>query len=84
MLSLLAAILWVFVATGVAALPLRWQRGPGIALIAVAPGLIYLLGRDHGWFAAAFGTFALVSMFRRPLLHVLSRLRRAPAPEVKE
>ncbi|MFV1440453.1 MULTISPECIES: DUF2484 family protein [unclassified Phaeobacter] len=84
MLSLLASVLWVFIATGVAALPVRWQRGPGIALVAVAPMLIYFLGRDHGWFAAAFGCFALVSMFRRPLLHVLSRLRRASGPEVGE
>ncbi|APG46358.1 DUF2484 family protein [Phaeobacter porticola] len=81
MLSLLAAVLWVFIATAVAALPVRWQRGPGIALAAVAPVLIYLLGRDHGWFAAAFGVFAVLSMFRRPLCHGLSRLRSVPGSE---
>ncbi|MFS4582634.1 DUF2484 family protein [Phaeobacter sp. C3_T13_0] len=84
MLSLFAAIIWVFIATGIAALPVRLQRAPGFALLVVAPILIYMLARDLGWFAAAFGVFAVASMFRRPLFHLLSRLRASPEPEVKK
>lgn len=64
----LAAILWVFVATGTAMLPMRWQPLPGLPLLAAAPVLIVWLGRAYGPLLAAVAVFAFLSMFRRPLL----------------
>ena len=84
MLSVSAAAIWVLLACGVAALPMRWQIAPGLALLIAAPVLIVLLGRDHGAIAAGFGVFALLSMFRRPILHALGRLRQRHGAEARK
>ena len=55
-----------------------------LALLIAAPVLIVLLGRDHGAIAAGFGVFALVSMFRRPILHALGRLRQRHGAEARK
>jgi len=73
-LSLLAGAVWVFCASVVAFLPLRYQRPPGLLLLMVAPLLIWLLYRDFGLPAAGFGLFALLSMFRKPLVSLLRRV----------
>ncbi len=77
-LSLILALAWVLAATIVACLPLRLQRPPGLLLLLAAPVLIWLLYRDFGALAAAFGLFALGSMFRKPLCHLARSLRSAP------
>ncbi|OIQ32285.1 MAG: UDP-N-acetylmuramate--alanine ligase [Alphaproteobacteria bacterium MedPE-SWcel] len=79
--SLVLAATWVFCASAVAVLPLRAQRLPGGVLVLAAPVLIWLLFRDFGSVAAGFGLFALLSMFRRPVLHAVSRLWSRSATE---
>jgi len=73
--SLIAGAVWVILASVVAALPMRRQFPPGILLLIAAPVLIGWIGVEHGWIWVALGTFAFVSMFRRPLWHILNKLR---------
>lgn len=79
-LSLIAGCIWVVVAAAVAALPFRHQFPPGILLLAVAPGLLGWIAHDHGWWIFSAGLFAFVSMFRRPLWHLI-RVMRGEQPE---
>ena len=78
-LPLLLGAFWVIAATIVATLPMRQQFPPGLLLLIAAPVLIVWIGIAHGWLWVAFGTFAFLSMFRRPLRHIggraLTRLR---------
>ena len=64
---LIIGALWVVAAAITAMLPMRRQMVPGLALLIAAPGLLIWIGLTHGWLWLAVGTFALVSMFRRPL-----------------
>ena len=73
--SLLAGILWVFAASVTACLPMRYQYAPGLTLLLLAPAIIAWLAVVHGWLLMAVGLFAFVSMFRNPLLYLLSRLK---------
>jgi hypothetical protein len=76
---LFGACLWVIAAAVVARLPMRRQMLPGLALLLTAPPLILWIGLRHGWPVAALGSLALLSMFRRPLAHLLRlALGRAP------
>lgn len=65
--SVVAAVVWVFAATGVAMLPMRRQFPPGLLLLIAAPLLIIWLGFDFGWIASAGALAAFVSMFRNPI-----------------
>jgi signal transduction histidine kinase len=64
---LLLGCLWVVAAALTAMLPMRWQFPPGILLLIAAPILLGWIGYTHGWLWLAFGLFAFLSMFRRPL-----------------
>ncbi|MDU8943096.1 DUF2484 family protein [Ovoidimarina sediminis] len=68
-LPLLIGALWVLASAIVALLPMRHQYAPGICLLIAAPVLIVWIGAEHGWVPAAFGLFAFLSMFRRPLIY---------------
>lgn len=72
-LPLILGCVWVIAATLVALMPMRRQFGPGLALLVAAPVLIVWIGVVHGWVWAAFGLFAFLSMFRRPLLFLAAR-----------
>ncbi len=74
-------IAWVFAATAVAFLPLRFQYVPGIALLVGAGGLIWLLSREYGLLPAALGLLAVLSMFRKPLRYFTLRAM-GKTPEV--
>jgi len=65
--SIIAAVAWVFAATGVAMLPMRRQFPPGLLLLIAAPLLIIWLGLDFGWIASLGALAAFVSMFRNPI-----------------
>ena len=65
--------LWIVLAAVVAMLPMRRQMVPGIALLVIAPVLIVWIGASHGWWWAALGLFAFLSMFRRPLIYLTRR-----------
>lgn len=73
MTPLVLGALWVVAASATAFLPMRRQMIPGLALLIAAPGLVVWIGLSHGWLWAAFGSFALISMFRRPLRYFLLR-----------
>ncbi len=70
---LIFGALWVVAAAITAMLPMRQQYVPGVSLLICAPPLIGWIGYAHGalWLAAA--VFALLSMFRRPLLYFARR-----------
>lgn len=72
-LPLILCCLWVVAGSAVSFLPLRRQYAPGLLLLLAAPVLIIWVGVVHGWVWAAIGTFALLSMFRRPLGHLVRR-----------
>ena len=75
MTLMLICILWVFASAGVAMLPMRQQYIPGIALLIVAPVLIFFIGQQVGWFMALLAIAAFVSMFRNPLKFIVAKLR---------
>ena len=76
-------VLWVFASAGVAMLPVRKQFIPAGILLALAPVLIVLIGMKVGWFMAALGLAALVSMFRNPLKYIAAKLR-GQSPELPQ
>ncbi|NIZ59562.1 UDP-N-acetylmuramate--alanine ligase [Sedimentitalea sp. CY04] len=76
--SVICAIVWVFAATFVAFLPMRWQFPPGLCLLVAAPVIIVMLGLQHGWLPALGGVAAFVSMFRRPLVHYWRKWKGVP------
>lgn len=75
MMLLWACIAWVFIATGVAMLPMRRQIIPGTVLLLAAPVLILWIGVAVAWWAGALALAAFVSMFRNPLRYYWARLR---------
>lgn len=76
---LLLACLWVLAATLTALLPMRRQILPGLVLLLLAPVLIVALGRDYGALAAAAALAAFLSMFRRPIVHLVRHALGRPA-----
>lgn len=77
---LILGSLWVIAAAFTAMLPMRRQMLPGLALLGAAPVLLIWIAAVHGRVWLAIGLFALVSMFRRPLLYFLRRALGRPAP----
>jgi len=80
MTPLVAGCAWVLAAAATAMLPMRRQMAPGLALLLAAPVLILWIGASVGWIAAALGLAAVLSMFRRPLLHWAGLLRQRVWP----
>ena len=70
-----ACIAWVFAATVVAMLPMRYQYVPGIALLIAAPILILWVGISVAWWAGLLALAAFVSMFRNPLRYFWAKAR---------
>ncbi len=68
-LSLILACVWVLASAVVAALPMRRQYVPGVALLMAAPVLIGVIFYEHGVLLGCAALFGFVSMFRRPLLY---------------
>jgi hypothetical protein len=81
-LPLILGALWVLAAAITAMLPLYYQRFPGIPLLIAAPVLLVWIGLTHGWFWTAFGVFAFLSMFRRPLNYLIRKVLGLPLPEL--
>jgi hypothetical protein len=79
--SLIAACVWVLMATATAMLPYRRQFPPGVALLFTAPALLIWIAWDHGMWAGLAGLAGFLSMFRRPLLHVARRALGRAAPD---
>ena len=70
---LILGALWVVAAAITAMLPMRRQFVPGVILLICAPPLIGWIGWQHGAIWLLFALFALLSMFRRPLLYFARR-----------
>lgn len=68
--ALVAACLWGLAATLTAFLPMRWQFGPGLALLLLVLPLLLWLGAAHGVWVALLGLAGFLSMFRRPLWYL--------------
>lgn len=81
-LPLVLGAVWVIAAAATAMMPLYYQRFPGIPLLLAAPVLLVWIGMAHGWFWTAFGIFAFLSMFRRPLNYLLRKALGLPLPEL--
>jgi hypothetical protein len=69
MLPLVLGAVWVIAAALLAMLPMPRQIRPGLALLVAAPLLLIWIGATQGWLWTAFGAFAFLSMFRRPLIY---------------
>lgn len=82
-LSLILGCLWVLAATVTAMVPMRLQYVPGVALLVAAPGVLGLVGYQHGWLIFALCLAAFLSMFRNPLRYLWARAR-GRKPEVPE
>ena len=80
-LSLILACLWVLAAAIVALLPMRFQYVPGLALLILSVPLAVFVGVEVGWFWVALVVFAVLSMFRRPLMALVRHLRHRFAGE---
>ena len=72
-LPLLFGALWIIAAAVTAMLPMQRQMLPGWTLLIAAPVLLIWIGAAHGWLWVAFGAFAFLSMFRRPLIYFARR-----------
>lgn len=72
-LPLILGALWVIAAAITAMLPMQKQYVPGVCLLICAPPLIGWIGWEHGLVWLVFALFALLSMFRRPLLYFARR-----------
>lgn len=81
MTALVLGALWVLAATATALLPMRRQYLPGVILLVLAPVLLVWIGMTHGWIWLAFGLFAFLSMFRRPLRYFLMRALGRPTED---
>ena len=73
--SLIAACLWVLVGAVTAAFPIRHQMVPGSILLLTAVPLMIWIGAENGWHWTLIALMAFLSMFRRPLMYLLARLR---------
>lgn len=73
--ALIAGFLWVLLGAVTAMMPMRHQRWTGLPLLVAAPVLIYLIGRDYGWWVSGIALFAFISMFRHPLRYLWKRAR---------
>lgn len=79
--SLIAACVWVLIATATAMLPYRRQFPPGVALLVIAPALLSWIAWDYGLWAGLAGLAGFLSMFRRPLLYFARRALGRAAPD---
>ena len=77
-LPLIFGALWIIAAAVTAMLPMRRQMLPGWTLLIAAPALLIWIGVTHGWMWLAFGAFAFLSMFRRPLIYFARKARGLP------
>ena len=83
-LPLILGCVWVIVAALTAMLPMRLQKFPGVPLLIAAPVLLVWIGREHGWLWVAFGLFAFLSMFRRPLIYLGRRAMGLPVEDHRQ
>lgn len=81
---LILACAWVLAASALAFFPIRYQIAPGLGLLAAAPVLLVFIALEHGVVLTAIGLFALVSMFRRPLIYFIRRARGLPATRPRD
>ena len=71
--SLTLACLWVLAAAIVAMLPMRHQYLPGITLLILSIPLAVYVALQHGPLLVLLVVFAVLSMFRRPLIYFARR-----------
>jgi ACR3 family arsenite efflux pump ArsB len=83
-LPLILACFWALAAGATAMLPMRRQYVPGLVLLVAAPVLIVWMGVAHGWWVAALGFVAFLSMFRNPLFYLARKAAGKPVERPEE
>jgi len=81
-LPLILGACWIILGAITAMLPMRLQRYPGLPLLIAGPVLLIWIGYVHGWLWVALGTFAFLSMFRRPLNYLIRWLLGLSLPDL--
>ena len=81
-LSLTLACFWVLAAAITALLPMRFHYAPGLTLLILSVPLMIFVGVQLGWVWVAIVLFAVLSMFRRPLVALARLMRRRLAGEI--
>lgn len=71
--SLILGCLWVLASTATAFLPMRRQMIPGVALLIVAPVLLWFIAAEHGPLVFGLTLLAALSLFRNPLIYLARR-----------
>lgn len=72
--SLIATCLWVLGCTLTAFLPMKRQYIPGLTLLIILPFMLAFLAYQHGPWVPLAVLVAAISLFRRPLFHLLQWL----------
>lgn len=83
-LSMILGFFWVIAAAITATLPMKYQFFPGSVLLLVTLPLIAFIGYENGWVMTFIALFAVLSMFRRPLIYYTLRAMGKPVERPKE
>lgn len=83
-LSLILTFLWIVACSITAMMPMRHQFIPGLTLLILTPFMLGFLGYQYGLWVMLLGLAAFVSMFRRPLQHLLRKALGKPTSVAKE
>lgn len=84
--SLILGSLWVVASTITAMLPMRRQMVPGVALLLMAPVLLWFIASEHGIWVFGLTLLAALSLFRNPILYFVRRALGLPVslpPELR-
>lgn len=84
MLPLVLGAIWIIAATITALLPMRHQMVPGLGLLISAPFLLTWIALTANGLWTAFGFFALLSMFRRPLIYFARKAMGLPVEDPRQ
>ena len=76
--------LWVIASAITAFLPMRRQMVPGLALLLVAPVLLWFIARDYGIWVFLITLLAALSMFRNPFIYFARRAMGLPVSLPKD
>lgn len=84
MSPLIAGAVWVIAATVTALMPMRRQMLPGFTLLILAPLILAWITWTDGGLWLAFGLFAFLSMFRRPLIYFARKAMGWPVEDPRQ
>ncbi len=74
-LSALLGFVWIVLVSIVALTPFPWHKKYALALLILFPVLLVLIAIDYGWYWSVAFFLAAASMYRRPLIYYIDKLR---------